>query len=387
MKPKKEQIDKELYIMLLCCKSSLNQTEVKTLHSIWQNPNFDMQHFISLMHQHAVIPLVYTKLKELNPTPALLQKLKPLYYHIIKQNMALYLHLLQTYKILQEEQIKVLSLKGPLLAHLLYGDITKRQYGDIDILILHQDRYKAHQCLRKHHYQSEIDLHSSTIKPFFQSVNVLGYVQNDMLVEVHWELLSKNYAVAWEEAELWQHNLQITIDDKRLPTLEHINHFLYLCVHGSKHLYERASWVCDIDRYLHSNYITSWHEVLQIATQKGILRMVLLSLLLTHRLLQTPLPAVLQNAIHQDPKVTRLAKYILRQHYQSQEISSKNIRSFVVLVQMRERLRDKVRFVVYALFYPKLQDFKWVQLPYGVHLFYPLLRPLRLLLKYLGYYL
>ena len=43
--------------------------------------------------------------------------------------------LIRIMKLLEKNDIKALAFKGPVLSQMVYGDITLRQYVDLDVLI------------------------------------------------------------------------------------------------------------------------------------------------------------------------------------------------------------------------------------------------------------
>ena len=223
-----------------------------------------------------------------------------------------------------------------------------------------------------------------TKKTFFDSVNVLGFEtpKNNKLIEIHWELLSKNYAIYWEESLLWERTQTVLIDKHAVRTLNHTNHFVYLCVHGSKHLFERLSWVCDIDHYIQTQNDLLWEEIIVVAKKLGVLRMLFLSLNLSQTLLETPLPPHIKKQIANDKPTQILTQQLISSQFTNHPNNTKNINSFKLLFNMRENHKDKLAFAWQALFATKITDFKFIQLPNYLKFLYPLIRPLRLTLKY-----
>ena len=49
--------------------------------------------------------------------------------------MLLTSELIKIMKLLEENDIKAIAFKGPTLAQLAYGDVTLRQYVDLDLLV------------------------------------------------------------------------------------------------------------------------------------------------------------------------------------------------------------------------------------------------------------
>ncbi len=380
----KEETSNTLLLLIKSVHSAPNSEDISSIKTLLSTLQENHSPLVKLAYRHAVFPLLYKTLKTHFPKHPLTLKLKPYYLNIVQTNMSITAELLKSIALLNTHHIPTLCFKGPLLSALAYGDITLRQYGDIDILIHKKDKEKAIALLKKEGYVPEIPLKKQTQKPFFNAVNVLGFhiPKKEVFIEVHWELLSKNYAIHWEESSLWEKRETLVIDKHPLETLSHTNHFLYLCTHGSKHLFERLSWVCDIDRYVQTQQNMDWKEIFTYAEQIGILRILCLSLHLSQTLLNTPLTKEIEKKIAQDSTVKALGQKLIALQFTNASPSPKGIHSFKMLLAMRENLSDKLRFIWYALFATKLDDFRAIQLPNYLAFLYPLIRPLRLAIKY-----
>ena len=61
----------------------------------------------------------------------------------------------QVCKLFNESKINTLVLKGPILGANLYGDVSLRTSGDLDILIPIQDLEKAEKLLLMQGYEKD----------------------------------------------------------------------------------------------------------------------------------------------------------------------------------------------------------------------------------------
>ncbi|MDQ7085053.1 MAG: nucleotidyltransferase family protein [Sulfurovum sp.] len=380
----KNQNTNERILLLYCCKSLLSSEDKSTIKTMLNDSHIDPLVLRDLAYKHAVLPLLYTTLKAIVPKHSLCRVLKPYYTHIIQRNLAMTSHLVQLVTLFKTHYFPVLALKGSALAYTLYGNLTLRQFGDIDILIHIRDKQSMIRMMKKEGYIPQLPLTEATKKTFISYVNVIGFYTPDksILIEIHWKLLSQNYAVSWEEEQLWKNISFVPTPSYDLPTLAFKQQFLYLCLHGSKHLFERLSWVCDIDRSLRVTYPIPWDALLADAKALGIYRIVLLSLSLSHTLLDSPLPQEIHDFIHQDTKVAKLTSILI--DFQRSNTPPKSYYHLILLCTMREKYQDKMRVLWFGLFTAKFDDFKWIQLPSYLRFLYPLLRPLRLMMKYFG---
>jgi hypothetical protein len=63
-----------------------------------------------------------------------------------------------------------------------------------------------------------------------------------------------------------------------------------LCVHGTKHVWERLGWICDVAELIRAHPAMDWQRVMALAKSSKSLRMVQLGLFLAHTVLQAELP-------------------------------------------------------------------------------------------------
>ena len=102
---------------------------------------------------------------------------------------------LETAKLLQENGIEFINLKGPLLSERIYGDPTYRYSRDFDILIKPNSLNKTLQLLQEKGYEypdftwpeskkkQKITLH------FLNQVEMV-HKQTGVMLEIHWKLFS-----------------------------------------------------------------------------------------------------------------------------------------------------------------------------------------------------
>jgi len=382
-------LSEELYFLLVCSQSTHDKEDRQFIYSYIQKTQFNFETIIGLATSHGILPLVYKAVKEsLKDTSVanihILPTLKLHYMSIVQKNMSMSSELIKVLHTLKMEHILALAFKGPTLAQIAYGDITLRQYGDIDILIKIKDRRKTINIMTEAGYIPEIILNPNTENTFFTHVNVIAFYHpiSKIRIEIHWELLAKNYAISWKEADLWQTQTSIEINNHQIPTLSTEQFLLYLCAHSAKHLYERLEWICDIDRSVRSNPDINWEIVNSEALKLGLSRIVYLSLALCETLFALELPQIMKEKSQTDKVMQKLKNTIIKQNFRHTTAPEKSYSHFILLWKMREKLSDKLRFTFLGIFSPKFDDFLFIQLPTQLSFLYILFRPYRLIKKY-----
>jgi hypothetical protein len=339
---------------------------------------------VILAHAHGILPLVYHALQSHAVgliSEKYLAEIKRNNMSIVAKNMHMAAELTRLLRLLNKNGIQALAFKGPALSQFAYEDITLREYCDLDILIKRQDARKAIALLIEDNYIPEIILAEDTSDTFFSRVNVIG-LGKSIRIEIHWELLSKNYAIDWQEDALWEVHDNTTIDGVVVPMPAYNTHLLYLCAHGAKHLFERLEWVCDIDRFIRVKPDLDWQSLFKDAQAQGIERILMLGLYLSHSLLALPLPEKIKTKALNDSTVPELGQRIIEINFSTADRQGRYYGTFGILWRMRENLSDRLSFAYRALFAPKLGDFHYVELPSYLLFLYPIIRPFRLLMKY-----
>lgn len=407
--PITDHLSDDLLFLITCCQTDLSKDDIEFIRSYLDAQHLDLHILIGLANQHGILPLVYKTLLALNAdTPVvktkegckklsdknsnlstnhgtLLAGLKSTYTQIAQRNMLMSAELIRIMKLFKENSIEALAFKGPTLSQTAYGDITLRQFGDLDILIKRSDISPMIDLLIANGYAPEIELNTKMKDTFLNALNVIGFYKSssNILIEIHWELLSKNYAINWDENALWRQKREsTTINNNSIQMLPHEEQLLYLCTHGSKHLFERLEWVCDIDRSIKVNSNINWRYLLNTAEKRGIKRMLYLGLALCQHFFRLELPELIQENIKQDRVLPGLISKIIEMNFSKVSQKGKSYSTFGLLWNMRENLSDQLRFSWHGLFAPKFDDFKFIQLPKYLAFLYPILRPFRLVAKY-----
>ena len=149
-------------------------------------------------------------------------------------------------------------------------------------------------------------------------------------------------------------------------------------MHGSKHLYERISWIKDLDGFINNNTI-NWDHLVQKAQTIHAQKMLLVSLYLTHRLFDTKLPNAVLKKMTETKSISKIAMDILEGiNTQSEKLSKAN---FFILINLHSGVPKKIEFVIKSLLYPKYSDLTFVKLPKALYFLYPFLRVFRLMKK------
>ena len=135
----------------------------------------------------------------------------------------------------------------------------------------------------------------------------------------------------------------------------------------------RNSLLSDISQLIQSQPI-KWDQVLEQARELGIRRIVDVNFILAQNLLGMALPSSLRK-----PEVAEvIARKIMLKIAESQEVDTESASYFRLMLDLRERLRDRVRFLWRLISTPSMGEWEMVQLPPWLSPLYHVVRMYRL---------
>ncbi len=157
--------------------------------------------------------------------------------------------------------ISFVSLKGPLLAYRLYGDVTARYYTDLDILTESGSAGHAADVLEQMGYTGAglaWPRAARLQRMLMKHDNQVGYVHHDrmMTVELHWRLLANTSMSAKDlEAVVSRNTMSIRVGEHSFNVLSNELEILYLIIHGGKHYWRRLKWMVDVDTFIRTQEV------------------------------------------------------------------------------------------------------------------------------------
>ena len=303
---------------------------------------------------------------------------------IAKRNMLMTSELIKVMKLLEENDIEAISFKGPLLSQMAYGDITLRQYVDLDILVGEEDLEKAFELLENTSYKKVHELQEYQTEKLKNIVHDASFIhtKNNVLVECHWVLSSGEFYIdinQWNDlAKPTYHKLQNT----KIATLSNEKLLVYLCIHGYKHMWERLEWLVDIVKLNESNSI-NWKEVLELSNNVNAERVVLSSLYLCHKILGMHLTKDTSTLLEQNKKLKIITEKMLGNLKKSYALpEAKQHSKQISSIQFYMLKTTKSRFAyLKTLVSPTENDYKIIKLPKYLSFLYFFIRPFNVLIK------
>jgi hypothetical protein len=347
----------------------------------------DWDALLSGADQNAIVPLLERQLRaaaaDLLPV-AQLQRLSEAGLANTLRSLSLTAAMIEILRLFHEREIVAVPYKGPVLAAQAYGDVSLRQFDDVDIILPHRDMVKAHEGMLRLGYAAKFPARMS---PSVNAPVVPGEYKyyseaRGAIVELHTERTLRHFSVMPDLDALSSRAMTISLGGLDVRTLAQEDSLLAICVHGSKDFWGRISWIADVSELVQSHPLLDWRLIRLRAKSLGVERMLHVGLILAARILGLPLPDEIAGSVKEDGVAEAIAVKLER--------SLLSTDSAVLGARGRFHVRRRTvpgflagwRYALRLTLAPAEEDWRMLRLPRPLAPFYILLRPFRLLRKY-----
>lgn len=384
----------ENHLIIYASRTKNTRQNQEDISEILQQ-SLDWDYVIQTAGRNCVLPLLsWNLLQNFNHLlpKTVRDELEFNYQFFTRQNMLLTKKLIDVIRLFESNNIPLISFKGPLLAMAAYGNISLRQFNDLDVLVHPSYLDKAIELLKSNRYIPKTDLRWFERKDWYLSrkKDVIFVDENsDYIVELHWKLSGAHFSYPVEIDRLWQ-NLETTklggIDVKAL----HFNDlFIYLCLHGARHSWERLSWICDLNELINSNNGADWEQISQTAKRIGCENIFGLGLYLVHKFFGTKVSIQDWEEVENDQTFKELAEQIENRLFNENLTALDITERYSYHLKLKERWWDRLKLHLHyqfwylqLIFSPKNLDKETFKLPSWSNPIYFVIRPMRLFYTY-----
>ncbi|MCP4381298.1 MAG: nucleotidyltransferase family protein [Hyphomicrobiales bacterium] len=335
---------------------------------------------LKLAQQHGVKPILQQTLRTArwDAIPRQVQaELDGFSVENLKKSLYFVGELFKLIERLKDQRTDVVTFKGPILAETLYGDLSLRQFVDLDILVRQPDLRKAEDVLTALGYEAHFpdrDFRSTFLS--YQGQYAFRHRQTGTWVDLHWQFSSRGASFPITPEEVWSKSQQVRVADRLFATLTDDDLALFLAAHGTKEAWRRLVWVSDFARLLCKHHDIDWKQVLTRARQSDSSRPLLLAIFLSSTLLDAPAPAELLEEARNDAAVLKLADKAKQQLVYNTEPGE--LGDFLNTLSTHTWLRYRLWPAVVLLTTRTVGDYQAMPLPKSLWGIYYLTRPFRL---------
>ena len=373
--------------LILCCARVREDPERAAQIRVLLQGGMDWAYVLRAARGHGMAPLLFWHLNATRPEAvptAVLDLLRSDFYANNLRNLLLTGELLRLLNVFEGRGIPAIPYKGPVLAAVAYGNLALRQFIDLDILVHKQDVSRARELLISLGYRPDHQLTRGQEAALFRTERQYVFTHEDKgsKVELHWAIMPRFLSVSLDPERLWKRLERVSLGGDSVPTLSAEDLLLILCVHGSVHLWERLGWVCDVAELVSARKGMNWAQAAEQAAAQGSERMLFLGLFLANDLLGAALPEEILQKVKANSVVRTLAGQVQERLFLEPGDPPRVFEQTFFYLSMRERLQDKIRYCIRLA--TNINAFDWALVPLPSYLFplYYVIRPIRLIGKY-----
>ncbi len=211
----------------------------------------DWDELIRQSRKHSVTPLLYHRIKAIDPTPGIpaevMQQLRKIYLLAAESSIKRHHEFSKWLRLIQNEGIQVVVLKGAALAELVYPNIALRPMFDVDLLIRIDDLWRIDEILSQAGFESDkVNLLS---KRHIHWVRHVVYMSKAIQMEFHPKIYELPNLRPWANVA---HAKIASVDTLVLGPDDLL---LHACIHLLDHMYMR-----DIS----AGYLIWWYDIAAI---------------------------------------------------------------------------------------------------------------------------
>jgi hypothetical protein len=370
---------REFKLLLYCARSHPDVGRIRGV----VNEGVNWQTLVLLAQQHRVRSMLLRSLKSAcwDAVPhATRIELERLNRANTQRNLFLTRELLRLIDIFGQNAIPIAAFKGPLLAHSIYGDLSFREFCDVDVIVQPRNVLKAEDILAAYGYHADFpDRAFRNAFQGYQGQYAFRHCQTGMSVDLHWRLSSKGVAFPLQSTKIWSRLEKVTVAGRTVLTLARDDLALFLAAHGTKEGWRSLLWVCDFAEFLRKYEDIDWVAVLDRAQRSHSSRPLLLAISLASTLLDAPAPPALTDRALKNSAVRALAEQAKLRMLRV--VPEEEIDEFRNSLNTHDRFRHRLWPVATLLTTRTVSDYKAMPLPKSLWGIYYLTRPFRLASK------
>jgi hypothetical protein len=267
-----------------------------------------------------------------------------IFHSNVAQNLRLAHALAELIGLLEENRIRAIPYKGPLLASTVYGSLALRRAGDLDLLVHRRDFLKSQELLLSLGYQLQMALSWET--HFLRSADGLN-------VDLHQAIVPRWYNFRINFDDLWQRCNRFVMLNMTLPNLCLEDLLIVLCIGLVKDTAEATNLnlfkICDIVELLRPSNGIDWELLLKRAKKFGARGALFVGLRAADDLLGISMPTDIRNMVFSNRAVETIARHTVAMVRDGPPAEKRFPHQTRILVKVRESSKDKALVMCLAI--------------------------------------
>jgi hypothetical protein len=268
------------------------------------------------------------------------------------QNLLLRHELGKILGVLQEHGIRALALKGIVLAHSAYPDLSLRPMADLDLLVPQGKREEAVRLLHSIDYKypegslvANRDFNPHCLADQ-EVAPPLRFRASTALVEIHTQLECSKPFFPMPIEDFWSRSLVVDLNGLRVGTLCPEDFLFHVCLHLSRwHRFEKGLLpLVDLRVLLESRQDWNWESIAERSLRYGCATWMYLTLNAARDLLGAAVPDNFFHALPQPHDLKRLGHLIDEQIWSA--IARQHVPPFVPYFLAESSWRRRLRIIL-----------------------------------------
>lgn len=262
----------------------------------------DWESFLRVLNRQRTQGLAWAALRAagVQPPSAIAERLSLQAQVVATRSLALAAEAVRLQALFDGARIAAISVKGPALAQLAFGDQTLKNGRDIDLLVGPADAERAYGLLRAEGYapvDPPTELTEAQRRILFRLHKdvELRHPGRRLNLELHWRLIDN--PVLLKGLGVGSPCQTVALPDGTVRTLADADLFAYLAVHGATHCWFRLKWLADFNAWVAAKHDADVVAYYRHAERLGVEACAGQALLLCQRLLGYRLPEALAPAL------------------------------------------------------------------------------------------
>ena len=373
----------EIQLLVCCARTAIPPDVAEQVRSLVTRA-LDWDRVFSAAVENSVAPLLERQLDAVAPgalaTPQK-ERLAAMNRESALRGLKLTAALLEILEALEKHRVTAIPYKGPVLALKAYGDLSLRDFSDVDILVAQSACAQVHETMIRLGYRPGI----AGLAPNAASSIIPGeykYYRDDSasIVEFHTERTLRHFPVVPDLEDFARRGDRMVLSGREIRTLSPEDTLIALCVHGTKDFWARLLWVADVMQTIETPGL-DWDVVFRRATALRAQRMLRLGMILAQVIFDARIPREFSTLASRDAAARALAFQITQRLLLSDPEPPGAVPRFSFRRRSVPGIMAGWRYAMRLATAPAQDDVQAVPLSRPLRPLYALLRPFRLLAK------
>jgi hypothetical protein len=304
--------------LLVCCARTAVEPALATEIRKLAGTPLDWDFLVTAAAENSILPLLARQLSAVAADivpPGQLERLKLGARANALRCLVLTAELIKITDLFQSHGIESMPYKGPVLAVEAYGDVTLREFDDLDIILRQRDMAKANEVMQGIGYHPRFPwIFASNRSSVIPGEYNYRDEERRLIVELHTEWTLRHFPIRPDLDDLARRLVSVTLSGHEIPTFGPEDLLPILCIHGSKDFWERISWIADVSEFVQSHPKLDWDQVFRRAETLRAGRMLNIGLVLAASLLAAPLSDEVAARVQSDSVAAAVASEIAKIH-------------------------------------------------------------------------